>query len=247
MIEFYLVTAILIGICLNHANGWVRALGRIVAGLALSLVASSILLANLDGTFAAVSGVKPWLLNAQGLLHLLGAGLLFWSVPAALRRAEGAAIPLFGSRDAYGQASRLLHWMGGGLMISVFAMGQFVVVLGEGTPERAGFLDVHMALGAALFLIFALRMALRLATPAPRVPPPAMLGHGLLYALVMAICLTGFAMASAPTLLFGLRFPNLPPSSLAEALHRVWLPALLALLFLAHLGGAVHSIRRMAR
>ena len=247
MTSFYLVTACLIGLCLNHGQPAVRALGRVLAGLALALVASSILLANLDGTFAAAGGVRPWLLNAEGVGLLLGAGLLFWSVPFALRRLTEETLPLFGSRTAYGQVTRLLHWMSGGLMISVFAMGQFVAVLDEQAPERAGFLDVHMTLGAAIFLMIAARMALRLATPAPRVPPPAMLGHALLYALVIAICLTGFAMASAPVELFGLRFPNLPPSPTAETLHRLWLPAMLALLFVAHLGGAVQAIRRMAR
>lgn len=249
MTSFYLVTAFLIGICLNHGRPAVRALGRVLAGLALALVASSILLANLDGTFAAsASRVRPWVLNAEGLALVLGAGLLFWSVPHALRRVEvGDALPLFGSREAYGKLTRLLHWMSGGLMISVFAMGQFVATLRTDAPERAGFLEVHMALGAAIFLMIAARMALRLATPAPRVPPPAMLGHALLYSLVIAICLTGFAMASAPVDLFGLRFPNLPPSPAAERLHRLWLPVLLALLFAAHLGGAVQAIRRMAR
>jgi len=249
MTSFYLVTAFLIGLCLNHGRPAVRALGRVLAGLALALVASSILLANLDGTFAAsTSRVRPWLLNLEGVALVLGAGLLFWSAPFALRRLDtGNALPLMGSREAYGRITRLLHWMSGGLMISVFAMGQFVAVLDEKAPERVGFLAVHMGLGAAIFLMIAARMALRLATPAPRVPPPAMIGHALLYALVVAICLTGFAMAAAPVELYGLRFPNLPPSAVAERLHRLWLPVLLLVLFAAHLAGAVQAIRRMAR
>jgi len=248
MTSFYLLSALIIGLCLNNGVPAVRALGRLLAALALSLVASSILLANLDGTFAAsASRVRVWLLNFEGLAYVLAAGLLFLSVMQAYRRVDTGAVPWFGSRAAYGQVSRLLHWMSGGLMLSAFPMGQFVSVLGVDAPERAGFLEVHMALGGAVFLLVAARLVMRLAAPAPAVPVPVMLGHTLLYALVIALCLTGFAMASAPVDLYGLKLPNLPPSALAEALHRLWLPVLLGVLFAAHLGGAVQAIRRMAR
>jgi cytochrome b561 len=247
MTSFYLGFALLIALCLNHGLAPVRALGRLLAGLGLALLASSILLANLDGTFAAASGARPWLLNLQGLLYILAAGGLFLSVAPTLRRAAPEAPPLLGSRTSYGQLTRLLHWMSGALMISAFPMGQFVAVLGPQAPERAGFLAVHMALGGAIFLLIAARLMVRLITQSPSVPPPVQLGHALLYALIIAISLTGFALAAQPVDLYGLKLPNLPPSRLAESLHRLWLPVLLALLFIAHLGGAVHAIRRMAR
>ncbi|WP_439534165.1 cytochrome b/b6 domain-containing protein [Polymorphobacter sp.] len=247
MTSFYLASALLIAVCLNHGRPAVRALGRLLAGLALTLVASSILLANLDGTFAADSSWRPLLLNIEGVLYILAAGALFWSILPTLRRPAPEAPPLLGSRTSYGQLSRLLHWTSGALMISAFPMGQFVAVLAPEAPERASFLAVHMAIGAAIFLLIAARMIVRLTTPAPSVPPPVMVGHALLYALVIAVSLTGFALATQPVDLYGLRLPNLPPSATAESLHRLWLPILLVLIFIAHLGGAVHAIRRMAR
>jgi cytochrome b561 len=247
MTSFYLAYALLIAICLNHGRAGVRALGRLLAGLGLALVASSILLANLDGTFAAATGARPWLLNIEGVLYVLAAGGLFWSIVPTLRRAAPEAPPLLGSRTSYGQITRRLHWTSGALMVSAFPMGQFVAVLAPDAPERAGFLAVHMAIGGAIFLMIAARLVMRLATPAPSVPPPAMIGHTILYALVIALSLTGFALATAPVDLYGLTLPNLPPSATAESLHRLWLPILLALIFVAHLGGAVQAIRRMAR
>ena len=74
-----------------------------------------------------------------------------------------------------------------------------------------------------------------------------MAAHTALYAMLIAISLTGFALAPEPVDLYGLTLPRLPPSPTAEALHRIWLPILLAALFAAHLGGAVRAIRRMAR
>jgi cytochrome b561 len=247
MTSFYLGFALLIAVCLNHGRASVRALGRLLAGLGLGLVASSILLANLDGTFAAATGARPWLLNIEGLLYILAAGGLFLSIIPNLRRTETEVPPLLGSRTSYGQLTRLLHWISGALMISAFPMGQFVAVLTPEAPERAGFLAVHMAIGGAIFLLVAARLVVRLTTRSPSVPPPVMVGHALLYALVIAISLTGFALATQPIDLYGLKLPNLPPSPTAESLHRLWLPILLALLFTAHLGGAVHAIRRMAR
>jgi len=243
MTSFYLAYAFLIAVCLNHGRAAVRALGRLLAGLGLALVASS----NLDGTFAAASGARPWLLNIEGVLYVLAAGLLFWSILPTLRRNEPEAVPLMGSRTSYGQITRVLHWTSGALMVSAFPMGQFVAVLAPEAPERAGFLAVHMAIGGAIFLMIMARLMLRLVTPAPSVPPPAMIGHAVLYSLVIALSLTGFAMATQPIDLYGLALPNLPPSATAEALHRLWLPLLLALIFAAHLAGAVHAIRRMAR
>jgi cytochrome b561 len=247
MTSFYLGYALLIAVCLNHGRASLRALGRLLAGLGLALVASSILLANLDGTFAAATGARPWLLNIEGLLYILAAGGLFWSILPTLRRPAPEAPPLLGSRTSYGQLTRLLHWMSAGLMISAFPMGQFVAVLAPEAPERAGFLTVHMAIGGAIFLLIAARLILRLTTRSPAVPPPVMLGHALLYALVVALSLTGFALATQPVDLYGLKLPNLPPSPTAESLHRLWLPLLLALLVTAHLAGAVHAIRRMVR
>lgn len=243
MTSFYLATALLIAISLNHRRPPVRAIGHVLAGLALAMIAASIILANLDGTFAASpSAIKPWLLNAQALLAILAAGALFWAAPKALKRPPSPGL-------GHTPLTRTLHWTSAALIIAAYPMGQFISILSPKAPERAEFLATHLAIGAAVFALTAARLINRLITrPAATPPTPlkSMAAHTALYALILAISLTGLALTTAPVSLYGLSFPRLPPSANAEALHRVWLPILLAALLAAHLTAAATTIRRMA-
>ncbi len=241
MTSFYLGLALLLALTVNARAGWLRALGRLCAATAMGFLAWSIVLANQDGTFAAVpAGDRtPLLLNIEGGLIGLGALMLVASLPFTWRRAAPAP-PFRSTGAAYGQIGRGLHWASAALIIPAFTMGQFVRVLPSGRPDRAEFLATHMAIGLAVGALVLVRLGERLARPAPANPPLVRAAHGLLYAVLIALVLTGLALA--PVL--GL---HLPASAGAEALHRVGLPALLALLLAAHLAGAVTVIRRMAR
>jgi hypothetical protein len=71
MTEFYIILAVFLAFALNHSNRILRALGTVTAALALMMIAWSIVLANLDGTFAAIPSdagwaerIKPFVLNA---------------------------------------------------------------------------------------------------------------------------------------------------------------------------------------
>lgn len=242
MTSFYLGLALLLAFTANAGSSWLRALARLLAAVAMGFLAWSIVLANQDGTFARVAAADatPLLLNIEGGLIGLGALLLLASIPAVLRRPAGP-LPLRSDTGAYGRLARGLHWAAAALIIPAFTMGQFVTVLAPGRADRADFLATHMLLGLAIAALVALRLGERLARPAPANPRPVRLAHGLLYALLIAMVLTGLALAPAPVL--GL---SLPPAPLAASLHHGALPLLLALLFAGHLAGAVKAIRRMA-
>lgn len=240
MTSFYLATALLIAVMLGHGRAPLRALGRLLAAGCLLMIVTSIVLANTDGTFATAGGVTPWLLNLQALLFVLAAGSLIWSARMTLKRTE-----LPGAE--YNSPTRLLHWTTAALIIAAFPMGQFLTVLAPDSAEHRQFLETHLAIGGAVFLLVAARLVVRLLSKAPPTPPKSMAAHAALYALLVAISLTGFALASEPVNLYGLTLPRLPPSASAEALHRIWLPLLLVLLFAAHLTAAIRAIRRMAR
>ncbi len=64
----YLVLAVALAFTLNHANRLVRAGGTLLAAIGLAFIVLSIILADLDGTFAALpagmGGSGPLLLNA---------------------------------------------------------------------------------------------------------------------------------------------------------------------------------------
>ena len=248
MTSLYLLMALAIAATINARSAIVRSIGRLLAAAAMAMVAWSIVLAHGDGTFAAVAAgdsTSTILDIAAGLLAV-GALLLIASLPRQFRRDPGA-LPLRSTTVAHGQITRALHWGSAVLIIAVFVMGLFVAILPETRPERAGFLAAHMAIGGAIFLLTMARMFERLVRRSPPTPGIVQASHFLLYSLLVAISLTGLAMATAPIALLGLSLPNLPANPLAEPLHRAVLPLLLLGLFAAHLAGAVKAIRRMAR
>ncbi|WP_353217315.1 cytochrome b/b6 domain-containing protein [Sandarakinorhabdus sp.] len=248
MTSLYLGLALTLALTLNAPFAALRALGSLVAAVALGFMAWSIVLANQDSTFAAApaGSMTPLALNIQAGLITLGAALLLWSIPRQFRRPVDE-LPLRSTPQAYGAITRGLHWGSAALVIAAFTIGQFVSILAPQNSLRAEFLDAHMALGGAVFLATLARMFERLLRPGPPSPTKVHAAHFLLYAAMTALCVTGLAMAPAPIDLYGLKLPNLPADPLAARLHRGALPVVLALLFAAHLGGAVKSIRRMAR
>lgn len=248
MTSLYLGLALTLALTLNNRLAAVRALGGLVAAIALGFMAWSIVLANMDGTFAAApAGSRtPLWLNIQAALITAGGALLLWCIPKYFRR-EAADVPLRGTPLAYGAITRALHWAAATLIIAAFTIGQFVSILAKDNPVRPEFLTAHMAIGGAVFLLTFARMFERLVKPAPPNPGGVHLAHFLLYAVITATCVTGLAMATAPIDLYGLELPNLPAHPIAPPLHQRALPVILALLFALHLGGAVKAIRRMAR
>ena len=248
MTSLYLGLALTIAITINARSGLLRALGRLIAAVAMAFMAWSIVLANRDGTFAAVpaGNITPLLLNTAAGLLVVALLLLLASMPRALRPA-GDTVPLRSTAVAYGHATRGLHWAGAVLVIAAFVIGLFVAILPETRPERAEFLAAHLAIGGAVFLLTMARMFERLVRAGPPTRGLVMLAHFALYALVIAICVTGLALTDAPIPLLGLSLPNLPADPIAAPLHRSALPWLFVILLAGHLMGAVKAIRRMAR
>jgi cytochrome b561 len=248
MTSFYLVLALTLAVTLNAPFAAVRALGNLFAATALGFMAWSIVLANQDGTFAAAPAGSwiPTLLNIEAALLVVGAALLLWFIPRQLQRAT-TPIPWRGTPDAYGQTSRGFHWAAATLIIAAFVMGQFISILAPANPIRPEFLTTHMAIGGAIFLLTFARMFERLVKPGPPNRQAVHWAHFFLYTLIVATCVTGLSMATAPIDLMGLKLPNLPDDKLAAWLHRSVLPVVFLLLFIPHLAGAVKAIRRMAR
>ncbi len=262
MTSFYLGLALVLAITINNRFAAVRALGVLVAAVALGFMAWSIVLADLDGTFARApkGSFLPWLLNGEAVLITLGALLLLWTIPRQFRSTTNAvlprsttnavppnAVPLRSTGAAYGHLTRGLHWASATLIIAAFTMGQFIAVLAADDPVRADFLTTHMAIGGAIFLLTFARMFERLVRPAPPNPGQVQAAHFLLYALITATCVTGLAMADAPIHVLGLSLPSLPAHPFATRLHQQALPVLFFILVAAHLFGAIKAIRRMAR
>jgi cytochrome b561 len=156
--------------------------------------------------------------------------------------------------------ARVLHWLMAVLIVAMLFIG--VGMVASVSQRHEWLLAIHKPLGIAILLLAVVRLAVRLRHPPPPLPADlpllqkfaALASHWLLYALMLAMPLIGWAMLSAggyPVMLSeSLRLPAIfPTSPVAFAVLRHlhgWLAALLFITFLAHMGAALYHglIRR---
>jgi cytochrome b561 len=167
---------------------------------------------------------------------------------------------------------RLLHWLAAAAILVMLALGFAMVNLVENPGERFDLYQVHKSLGLLVLVLMLARIALRLlyAPPAPIASAPnaqrraAVIVHGLLYVLTVALILVGYAQVSSSPLPlpiaapFGLEAPNLlaPDFARSEVLKQVHhgLAALLAFAIVLHVAAALkrrfldrdETLRRMS-
>jgi cytochrome b561 len=150
--------------------------------------------------------------------------------------------------------ARVLHWLLAVLLIAMLFVGAGMV----STVSRAhdALIAVHKPLGIAILLLVIVRIGVRLTHRPPPLPADlpawqahaATLSHGLLYALMLAMPLVGWAMLSAggyPVQVAPwLRLPPIAPHALGlfTGLRNAhsFLAYLLFLTILAHLAAAMY-------
>ena len=155
--------------------------------------------------------------------------------------------------------SRLLHWTMAALVLAMLFIG--IGMVSTVSPRYAGLVSVHKSIGILILVLVAIRLVNRLLNPPPPLPADlprvqviaATASHWLLYCLMFALPLVGWAMLSAagsPIVVFGgLHLPPILPHDVAvfallRTAHTV-LALLLFATFLAHLGAALfHALIR---
>ncbi|WP_233855057.1 cytochrome b [Paraburkholderia sp. HD33-4] len=149
--------------------------------------------------------------------------------------------------------ARLLHWTMASLIVAMLFIGVGMVA----TVSRAhdALVALHRPLGIALLLLVLVRLAVRVTRGSPPLPTrmskpqrlAAHASHVVLYGLMLAMPLIGWAMLSAagyPVTLFGpLHLPPIAPHDVAlfallRALH-TWLAFALFATVLLHLAAAL--------
>lgn len=169
----------------------------------------------------------------------------------------------------YGLVGIGFHWLMALLLIGLIVVGKYMHGLPLADPNKFPLYQLHKSFGLAALALVAARLLWRFANPSPALPAKMpewqRLGahgtHIALYALMLAIPLTGWLMVSAsplgiPTLFFNLvTVPHLPvPGFLGEAaaaegtmkeVHDL-LGTLLIVVVIAHVAAAVkhHLIDR---
>lgn len=151
-----------------------------------------------------------------------------------------------------------LHWLSAVAIIATFAIGWIVADL-PFSPRRLRLLSYHKWLGVTVFLLTVARLAWRVAHPPPPAPPTmptwqrhaAGWTHRALYALLLAIPLSGWVYSSAkglPVVFLGLvQLPDLVDADRALAatlseVHRALVYSLAALVGLHVLAAGKHAL-----
>lgn len=148
--------------------------------------------------------------------------------------------------------ARVLHWSMAAAILAMLFVGAAMVV---SLRYREPLLDLHRPLGLAILLLAIVRLVNRLRHPPPPLPADlpriqawaAKASHWLLYALMFAMPIIGWAMLSAGAypvdLLGGVHLPPILPHSpvmygFLRPLHG-FLAYVLFFTILAHLGAAL--------
>ena len=176
----------------------------------------------------------------------------------ASRRTAG-----FGTQQ-YAPAMRAIHWLTAALVLVLFVLGGWIVYFDPGDgPLKDELYNLHQSIGICVWLLVLLRILVRLATGAPRLPPGtpgivrvlATLNHAALYLVLLVQPIVGLMDTNAwgfPLDWFGLfRVPS-PIGKQADAVAQSlsdahWFGALALLLLLgSHIAGALYHglIRR---
>lgn len=161
-------------------------------------------------------------------------------------------------RTRYHPASRVLHWLVAILVLSTFPAG--IIMTGEdlSRPVQDALFIYHKNIGVIIFVLMAVRLGLRIAYPAPPLPPSvpdwqrlvAKLSHWLLYILIFAMTISGYVRVVAGgfpiEMLDAIGFPPLLPESedvaeIAQAIHARVRFALFAVIAL-HIGAAIYHV-----
>lgn len=156
--------------------------------------------------------------------------------------------------------ARVLHWLMATMILSMLFVGAGLVA--SVSERHSWLLALHKPLGMSILVLALLRLGLRLLHKPPPLPADlpaaqrfaAQASHGLLYALMLALPLIGWAMLSAGdypvSLGLGLRLPPIAPAdadtfALLRWLHRSLAYVLFATVLL-HLAAALYHglIRR---
>ncbi|HSC84227.1 MAG TPA: cytochrome b/b6 domain-containing protein [Pseudomonas sp.] len=162
------------------------------------------------------------------------------------------------NRVAYSFPARLLHWLMAVLILTMLFVG--VGMVGSLGPWQHSLVTIHKAVGLLLLGLVLLRLAVRLRQSPPALPASVphwqqRLAHGahvLLYLLMLALPLIGWAMQSAggyPLRVLGWVLPAIVPQdadlyAVLRSAHG-WLAYLLFASVLLHLAAALfHGLIR---
>jgi len=163
--------------------------------------------------------------------------------------------------ESWSATAKLFHWSMAALIFAQIALG-LAAVSWRVSPAKLNLFVWHKSAGMLILALLALRLLWRLSHRVPDLPREmprweragARLSHLLLYALMLALPLTGWVISSASNVPFrifwAIPLPAIvaPDKGLADLFATIhgWLVTLLALVLVAHIGAALrhHYVNR---
>lgn len=211
--------------------------------------------------------VNPFKTFAVGLTIPLGRYITERSITSLHESEFGILWRIMNTQIRYGVVAMTLHWLVVAFVSANLVLGfYFTLFMGLQSPQFTKIVEVHESIGLIVLLLGVLQFGWRLISPIPPLPDCverpyraiAYATHYLLYALIIAIPLAGWALVSSsnhgPISFFGVfGWPNLPssqPGSQVLGVTLEWIHGLLAcslvLLVLLHISAALwhHFSRR---
>lgn len=169
-------------------------------------------------------------------------------------------IQLRNTTAQWGIVAKSLHWLVAVGVLAMIPLGWIWTTMAL-SPTKLELANLHKSLGIALLALMAIRTGWRLANPVPRAPAGtprwqrwiAAVTHWLLYAVLLAMPLTGWLINSAanfPLKVFGLFplpalvEPNDPLKEQAELAHLA-LSWCLIVLLVVHVAAALYHHFRL--
>src|SRR5260370_16181047 len=163
--------------------------------------------------------------------------------------------------DSWVAAATLFHWVMAVLILAQIALGLMAANWGL-SPAKIELFFWHKSTGMLILALVGLRILWGLANPTPELPAgmaaweraAARLSHWLLYALMIALPVTGWIVNSASNVPFRIFWliplpaivaPDKPTADLFELVHG-GLFTLFALVLVTHIGAALrhHFVKR---
>lgn len=269
--------AVAIAVMLNSAAARTRAIGTLCAALACFAVVGWFLAVAASSAFnepkaplVPTDPIKPALLWTLTLICLGGGALLLWAAARQRQRSDTLELPDRNEPERFGRISRLLHWTTAILFLSLIPMGIFMTMIPDDVWYRQGYYVVHKTIGFLVLGLLIVRFVWHRVSPQPPLEGSlkrwekwlAKTVHVLLYVIMLAMPITGFALSTYGGMLSHFFIWDFPlfwgvdlEAGLPYALaHKIVIPFLIFLIFAGHVLGVLKhhfidkhrgSIRRM--
>lgn len=162
---------------------------------------------------------------------------------------------MMANRIKYSLPMRVMHWVMAVLILGVFGLGLSFDDM-QDSAEKRDLVEVHKALGIAVFALLVIRLLVRLRSGRPALPSGlkrwervgARIGHVVLYLGMLCVPMVGYLAASAAPAFdgqwfFGLHLPDVLVKDEALSDNLVGVHRLLAFTFITvvivHVAGAL--------